>query len=332
MKEFNVSSRENFNQPRSGIKESRITEKSDSTVSKLLILATASVIVVLVLSIIYFFTPRYLDLDTILPEKDTEQTESISETEQQDQDSALESDSLAADEEEVIEVNTTFTYPREAAVEGYEFFEDLETIEGEKVYIASPLTIDTETPPPMIIYSHGSITYVTHDMNEPFMRDEMREYAKYFTDKGYMFAASNQHGQNWGNAASVEDTRLLVEYINTNYKTNGEIYMIGFSMGGLPTWNYMFQYPTGIQKAAMLAPTSYYSTYTQANFDAIAPIDVQIWHGTNDVNIGITMSRQMVARAAQLGKVIPLVELEGQTHWDVDTELMEEVWMFFEGE
>jgi len=214
---------------------------------------------------------------------------------------------------------------------GPKYVEIVREFEGQTAYIAVPTNIDTDNPPAIILYSHGSNTRVISDMYDPFMID-LQGYGKYFGEQNFIFAASNEHDENWGNAASIADMLLLQEWIEFHYTTNGKIYLIGFSMGGLPTTHFAVKYPENIEKIALLAPTTRTYDWKQADVDKMADVDIQIWHGTSDVNIGYSNSVNFVAYMKNLGKDITLVTLEGKTHFDLDTEYMDQVLEFFQAD
>ncbi|MCA9377178.1 alpha/beta fold hydrolase [Candidatus Nomurabacteria bacterium] len=221
-----------------------------------------------------------------------------------------------------------YRYDKEEVYEGAGYFEDFITIAGQPAYISSPIAIDSDKPSPIIVYSHGSNTTVSTGMDSEFMYD-LREYSEIFTKEGYIFSASNQHGANWGSPEAIADMQNLIENIKENYNSNGDIYLIGYSMGGLPTLRFAFNYPENIVKIALLAPTSYASSYTEADFNAIKDIPIKIWHGNADVNVGIFLSKDLVARADLFDVPIELVELPEKGHWDVDTELITNINVFF---
>lgn len=212
---------------------------------------------------------------------------------------------------------------------GPKYIEINRVISEQTAYVAVPTNIDENNPPAIILYSHGSNTRVISDLYDPFMVD-LQSYGKYFAEKNFIFAASNEHDENWGNAASVQDMVNLEQWIRNNYPTNRSLYLIGFSMGGLPTMHFTAQYPENIVKIALLAPTTRTYEWTQADVDKIKDIDIKIWHGTADVNIGISSSRSFVTYMKKLGKNITLVELDGKTHFDLDTEYMDQVLEFFQ--
>jgi len=213
-------------------------------------------------------------------------------------------------------------------VEGAEFFEKSPVIEGQQAYIAFPLEVSHDSPVILVVYSHGSNTHITANMEEVFMQD-MRKYGEHFTNRGYAFAASEQHGVNWGNADSVQDIINLINWIKSDYPIAEKVDLIGFSMGGLPTINFAVEYPNLIDKIALLAPTTR-SDLSQANIDVLSNIEIKIWHGNKDVNIPLSSTESFVQLAGSYGKSIELIVLEGKAHFDLDTEYMEDICAFFE--
>ena len=201
-------------------------------------------------------------------------------------------------------------------------------IDNEQAYVVVPTKLDSKNPPKLIIYSHGSNTTVTQNMEDQFMKD-LLEYGMFFTQHNYIFSASNQHGVNWGNQASVRDTLNLKQWIMQNYDIKPSIYMIGFSMGGLPTLNFASENPDMVAKIALLAPTTRTSEWNQARVEKIKGIDIKIWHGNADVNVPYSTSVDFVNTMYRLGKEVTLVTVQGKTHWDVDTEHMGDILDFF---
>jgi len=133
------------------------------------------------------------------------------------------------------ETNIEETTPEvleEKPIEVKELFQD---IDGQLSYIAIDTEYDTKTDLPIVIYSHGSTYSVTSNPDNQLLKD-LKLYGDAFVKKGYIFAASNQHGDNWGNNLAIEDTRKLIEYLQSNFTSSKNIFLIGFSMGGLPTF------------------------------------------------------------------------------------------------
>lgn len=201
-------------------------------------------------------------------------------------------------------------------------------IEQQTAYIAVPTKIDTNNPPSIILYSHGSDVQVIADMNDPDMLD-LQSYGKYFASQNYIFAASNEHGANWGSTDSINDMKNLEDWIRSHYMTQEKIYLIGHSMGGLPTMHFAIKYPETILKIALLAPTTRTYEWDQDSVNAIKNIPIQIWHGTADVNIPLQSSIDFVTYMQNLGKDINLIQLQGKNHNDVKTGYKDQILDFF---
>ena len=216
----------------------------------------------------------------------------------------------------------------EEEYDGPHYEEIYEVIEGENAYIAIPRRIESENPPRIVVYSHGSNTTVTFDTEDEFMQD-LQKYGEFFTQHNMIFSASNQHGANWGSDLAVQDTVNMIEWIKERYDTRERVNMIGFSMGGLPTMNFASRYPELVHRIALLAPTTRSNEWNQERVDKIENIDIRIWHGTADVNVGYSLSTTFVSTLSSFGKEVELVTLEGITHWDIDTEYMDEILEFF---
>jgi alpha/beta superfamily hydrolase len=216
----------------------------------------------------------------------------------------------------------------EEVYDGPPYLEVYETIEEQPAYIAVPAPIDPEDPPAIILYSHGSNTEVSSNTDDEFMQD-LQKYGIFFTENDYIFAASNQHGANWGNDESIQDNINLIAWIKERYDTQEKVNMIGYSMGGLPTMNFASDYPERVNKIALLAPTTRSNEWNAERAAKIEDIDIQIWHGTADVNVGYSLSTTFINTLESFGKEVELVTLEGKTHWDIHTEYMEDILEFF---
>lgn len=210
-------------------------------------------------------------------------------------------------------------------------YETFEVIDGQTAYIVIKETFSEKDNLPIIIYSHGSTYTVTKDKSNPLYKD-LEMYGKEAVKNGYIFAASNQHGDNWGNNQAIEDTRKLIDYINNNFPSSGKVYLIGFSMGGLPTMNFAAKYPENVVKIALLAPTTYATTWNQTRVNAIMNIPIQIWHGNKDVNVPYSMSTSFIKRLSTYGKNVELITIDGKGHFDIDTELIPDIFNYFKAE
>lgn len=199
---------------------------------------------------------------------------------------------------------------------------------GQQAYVVVPTKIEKDNPATLIIYSHGSNTTVTDNMEDQFMKD-LQQYGVLFTQYNYIFCASNQHGVNWGSSASIQDTLNLKNWVDENYNIQTKIYLLGFSMGGLPTMNFATTYPDSISKIALLAPSIKSSEWNQTRTDKLEDIQIKLWHGNKDVNVPYSYSTYFVKKLSGYGKEIEFITLEGKTHFDIDTEYMEGILEFF---
>jgi len=208
---------------------------------------------------------------------------------------------------------------------------EFKTIDGQSAYIAFDENAKDDAKYPVVIYSHGSTYTVSDNPNNPLTKD-LDYYADIFVKNGYVFAASNQHGDNWGKEPAIGDTKKLVKELEKNYKSNGEIYLLGFSMGGLVTMNFAEKYPENIKKIALLAPTSYVNTWNATRVERIKEIPIKTWHGNKDVNVPYSMSTNLIKKFSSLGKEIEFVTVEGAGHFDIDTEYTDAIVEFYKSE
>ncbi len=213
------------------------------------------------------------------------------------------------------------------AVEGPHYEEFFPIIDGQQAYVVAPKRFD-EKKIVLILYSHGSNTTVTQNMEDQFMKD-LQSYGILFTEYNYIFAASNQHGVNWGNSPSIQDTLNLKDWVNERYEIETGIYLIGFSMGGLPTMNFATTYPDIIEKIALLAPTTKSSSWDQGRADKLKDMHIKLWHGNKDVNVPYPYSVSFVKKLEGYGVFIDFITLDGKGHFDIDTEYSSEILEFF---
>lgn len=216
----------------------------------------------------------------------------------------------------------------EDPVPGENFFEKFPVIAQQQAYVAVPMRVDTENPPAIVIYNHGDLEVVQTSIDSDFMT-KLRLYAEVFTSNNYIFAASDIHDNEDGDAP-VNDIENLISWVSENYTVSEKMFLIGFSRGGYTTTNYALQYPEQISGIALLAPATYYTQWGQEEADKIMNIPIKIWHGTDDVNIQIIHSRNFVEQLAGYDKEIVLLEKDGKAHYDVDDEYIDEILDFFE--
>jgi predicted peptidase len=212
--------------------------------------------------------------------------------------------------------------------EGPQYEEILPIIEEQQAYICVPANINKNNPPALVIYSHGSNTSITDNMEDSFMKD-MHSYGVLFAANNYIFSASNQHGVNWGNRASVQDMINLKKWIEERYSIQPKINLIGFSMGGLPTLNFATQYPDIVEKIALLAPSIKSAEWNSTRAQKLKDIQIKLWHGNKDVNVPYSSSVSFVKKLQGYGITIDFVTVEDKGHFDIDTEYMQDILEFF---
>jgi hypothetical protein len=273
--------------------------KENSTVTN--IFTILAILLIIGIPIYGYFK---LKPDSVIPNSDTQTDDPVDENVQQD--------------DVVEEVDYTIT----------NYTEELVEIDGQWAYILAPEPINPNDLPTLVIYNHGSITFIEENLDEDF-KSNLLEYGESLTPDNYIFAVSNAHGVNWGSLDSVNDNYNMYQYIKNNYGIKDELNMIGFSMGGLPTMNFATRYPELVSKIALLAPTTRTSEWDQERVDKLENIDIKIWHGTSDINVGYVYTKEFVNKIENLGKDIDLVTLDGKTHWDVDTEYIDPILEFF---
>lgn len=224
---------------------------------------------------------------------------------------------------------TIITLDETPEKEGGYYIKKVPMIGGQQTYITIPKQYEEENPPRIIVYSHGQDQEITVYETEEFMQ-QMVAYGEFFSKHNYIFAASNMHEDNWGSDEAVEDMQAMVEWIKARYKTKPKIYLLGFSMGGLPTFNYAFEHPENVTKIASLAGTTRSQSWSDDDLLILKGIRVKIWHGDADSNVLYRYSEQLVSRCLGLGVDVQLRTVQGATHWDVDWEYHAEVLSFFE--
>ena len=206
-------------------------------------------------------------------------TPTITET---DEDEEFQNESLDPVESNLI---TDKTQP----IISSEYIEELVEIEGQWAYIIVPAYIDIENLPTLIIYNHGSTTFIEETLNPDFKSDLLK-YGKSLIPYNYIIATSNAHGANMGNLDSINDNYNLYQYIKNKYGIQDSIYEIGFSMGGLPAINFATRYPELVSKIALLAPVTPDDNWGLDELNKVKNIDIKIWHGDKDQNIEIKYS------------------------------------------
>jgi len=204
-------------------------------------------------------------------------------------------------------------------------------IEGQNTFIAVPPELDNSKPISIVLYSHGSITYVNKDPNNKLM-ESLIPFSTYFVNNNYIFAASNEHSPAWGNESAISDMENTLAYILDKYNIsdgNYKLSLLGYSMGGLSSMHYAWKHQETVHSIALIAPTIRHYEWSENEFNTIADIPIKIWHGTQDLNISVSNSQLFVTNAKKYDKEILLELLPNETHWIYKPKLKEDILEFY---
>jgi len=208
------------------------------------------------------------------------------------------------------------------------YTEELVEIEGQWAYILSPKPIDPDNLPTLVIYNHGSITFVEENLDEDFKQD-LIAYGEKLTPNNYIFAVSNARGFDLDTPEAIQDNYNMYEYIKEKYGIQEKIYMIGYSKGGVATLNFAEEYPNLVTQIAMIAPTMRVEEWDEKRAQKLKGVLIQIWHGIDDENISLGKNENFVEQMDKWGVKMNLTILEGRDHFDIEMESIDDVLDFF---
>ncbi|MBP5204118.1 alpha/beta hydrolase [bacterium] len=202
-------------------------------------------------------------------------------------------------------------------------------INGQSTYVSLPQTYMTNDFPSIVVYGHGANVAITDNLTSDYMQ-KISSVAKIFTAQNYIFIASNQHGDNWGNKEAITDTYLAINWVQTHYDTSNIIYLLGYSMGGLVTLNFAKEYANtlNIRAIALLAPTVYDWEWKPEMVERLNNVEICIWHSPSDYSVHFENSTQLQNYFAKYGKEITLVRVTDD-HLKMEQTRMEDVKDFF---
>jgi predicted esterase len=232
------------------------------------------------------------------------------------------------EEEEVIIPKEEETDEDDTPIVITGYTEELVEIEGQWAYISVPEPIDPSNLPTLVIYNHGSITVVEEQLDPDFKQD-LLEYTEALTPHNYIFAVSNARGFDLDSDEAIMDNYNLYKYIKEKYGIQEKIYMIAYSKGGVAALNFTSEYPHLVTKIAMVAGRMRLYEWDEERSKKLTGIDIKSWHGTDDINVSFADTVEFIEQMEEWGIIIDLIPLEGKTHWDVDTEYIDEILEFF---
>ena len=156
-------------------------------------------------------------------------------------------------------------------------------------------------------------------------QEKLRMYAAHFSESGIIFAASNMHGENWGNIGSQVDIGNLRAYlINTYSPENEAIEIVAFSMGGLSAMDYTLTHIEHVNKLTLLAATNRSSLLTDQQVETIQNVEISIYHGQLDENIYPSHSDELYKRLEGT-KSLSFQVIGNIDHWNIESWYVEEI-------
>ena len=207
-----------------------------------------------------------------------------------------------------------------------EYVENITVIDNQPMYYAYPK--DTNSAK-LIIYSHGQLQRITTNLDDPYMLT-MRDYGKFFALHGFVFTASNQHDDNWGEKEALNDIKKSIEYIESleEIEILPKKLLVGFSMGGRSAINYALENSNEVEKIALLAPSPS-PLISEKSVKNLINIPTKIWHGEDDINIPIAISQDYIKSFKTYDKEIEFSSVKETDHFELETSMFEEILEFF---
>ena len=167
------------------------------------------------------------------------------------------------------------------------------------------LTVDL----PVVIFLHGK-SLCGRDLNQVLQYGTLDAIKRGRQIPALVIAPQNP-GE-WWRPKKVND---ILEWVLTRY--NGDpnrVYVLGMSLGGYGTLDFVGAYPDKVAAAIGLCGGS-----TQDNFEGMSQLPLWIVHGTRDNRVGISRSRRVVEGIQQTGdaSLLRYDWMEGKNHSDL---------------
>lgn len=106
---------------------------------------------------------------------------------------------------------------------------------------------------------------------------------------------------------------LLKSIVKTYHVDQNRMYVTGFSMGGIGTWDLLLRYPDMFAAAVPIA--GYAEPWAWENVRVFKDVPVRVYHGNKDEVVDVSCSRNMVNALKQAGSTrVQYFELDGVDH------------------
>ncbi len=183
---------------------------------------------------------------------------------------------------------------------------------GDKALLFSPVNLQKSLVG-AFVYSHGQDELI--DKNAKY-RNKLFKWGKIYVNNGYIFVASDLDGNNWGNERAILMLKTIVERLTSSgLVKKDDINLLAFSMGGLAVYRYITKYPETINRIIILAGTFYSKEWSIDDCKNISLKTVRVYHGNNDVNVPLSMSRSFYEKCQPYVKDLQLTILNNTDHW-----------------
>ncbi len=184
----------------------------------------------------------------------------------------------------------------------------------EPIFIVMPNYIGQKKKLGVYFYSHGQDEFI--NTKNKRLYNKLTNWGKIYASNNYIFVAYNLLGNNWGNKDSQKLFNTLVkDFSQFDFVDNNNLNIIAFSMGGLLTYRYLANYEHNIKKAVILAGTVRYKEFDKEKCKKLAKTEVVIYHGDKDVNVLLSLSKNLYDRCHIYNKNLRLNILKGWDHW-----------------
>lgn len=161
-------------------------------------------------------------------------------------------------------------------------------------------------PLPLVIFLHGA-SLCGHDINK------VRRYGVLDAiDKGKIIPTLVIAPQNSGGAWSPSKLNKLLEWTTEHYAVDtNRVYVLGMSLGGYGTMDFVCAYPNKVAAAMALC-----GGCSAKDVSPLGKVPLWIIHGTNDRAVSIKQSQRVVESLEQEGnnKLLRYTWLQGGNH------------------
>lgn len=166
--------------------------------------------------------------------------------------------------------------------------------------------VESPTPKPLILFIHGASLCGNN------LKRVMSYGVIHAIDRGLDVDALVVAPQNPGGSWKPEKLIRIVDYMQTNYQVDpNRIYVIGMSLGGFGTADFVGTYPDRIAAAMEICGGT-----TLNNLSGLAQVPLWILHGTADRAVRVGQARKMKEQIEAIngGKHLVYSELKGINH------------------